>query len=90
MSELRKRLAANLKHWRKKRKLSVEELANATDLGGFFRVQQDGRSLNYNRFTVEGEDEHVPLREGYHSSNTRQLDVQGVCDLLRSTSALEF
>jgi len=70
--------------------LSVEELANATDLGGFFRVQQDGRSLNYNRFTVEGEDEHVPLREGYHSSNTRQLDVQGVCDLLRSTSALEF
>ena len=32
MSELRKRLAANLKHWRKKRKLSVEELAERCDL----------------------------------------------------------
>ena len=32
MSEIRKRLAANLKHWRKKRKLSVEELAERCDL----------------------------------------------------------
>lgn len=70
--------------------LSVEELANAEDLGEFFRVQQDGRNLNYNKFTVEGEEEHDLSREGYHSSNTQQLDVQGVCDLLRSTSALDF
>lgn len=70
--------------------LSVEELANAEDLGEFFRVRQDARSLNYNKFTVDGELESDIAREGYHSSNTRQLDVDGVCDLLNSTSALEF
>lgn len=70
--------------------LSVEELAHAEDLGGFFKVRQDGRSLNYNKFTVDGEQENDLSREGYHSSNTEQLDVQGVCDLLRSTAALEF
>jgi len=70
--------------------LSLEELAHAEDLGEFFRVRQDGRSLNYNKFTVDGEQDNDLLREGYHSSNTEQLDVDGVCDLLRSTSALEF
>ena len=70
--------------------LSVEELAHAEDLGGFFRVRQDGRGLNYNKFTVEGEEAHDLTREGYHSSNTQQLDVEGVCDLLRSTLALDF
>lgn len=70
--------------------LSVEELARAQDLGSFFRVAQDGRSLNYSQFTTDGEEDNDPSREGYHSSNTEQLDAQGVCDLLRSTSALEF
>ncbi|UWQ95885.1 polysaccharide biosynthesis protein [Rhodobacteraceae bacterium M385] len=73
--------------------LSVEELARAEDLGGFFRVRQDGRNLNYDKFTVDGvdgEQESDLMREGYHSSNTEQLDVDGVCDLLRSTAALEF
>jgi UDP-N-acetylglucosamine 4,6-dehydratase len=70
--------------------LGVEELVRAEDLGGFFCVRQDGRSLNYNKFTVDGEEETDLLREGYHSSNTEQLDVENVCKLLRSTSALEF
>lgn len=70
--------------------LSVEELAQAEDLGGFFRVRQDGRNLNYNKFTTDGDHSNDFRREGYHSSNTEQLDVDGVCDLLRSTSALEF
>lgn len=70
--------------------LSVEELARAQDLGTFFRVAQDGRSLNYSQFTTVGEEDNDLSREGYHSSNTQQLDAQGVCDLLRSTSALEF
>lgn len=70
--------------------LSVEEQARAQDLGGFFRVAQDGRSLNYNLFTTDGEEESDLSHEGYHSSNTVQLDVQGVCDLLKSTLALEF
>ncbi len=70
--------------------LSVEELIHSEDLGSFFRVRQDARNLNYNKFTVDGEQENDLLLEGYHSSNTEQLDVDGVCDLLRSTSALEF
>jgi UDP-N-acetylglucosamine 4,6-dehydratase len=70
--------------------LSVEELARAQDQGAFFRVAQDGRTLNYSQFTTDGEEETDLSREGYHSGNTEQLDVQGVCDLLRSTSALEF
>ncbi len=32
MSKLRNNLAANLKHWRKKRNLSVEELAERCDI----------------------------------------------------------
>ncbi len=70
--------------------LSVEELAHAEDLGGFFRVPQDQRSLNYNKFTIDGEQENSLSQEGYHSSNTEQLDVDAVCNLLRSTSALNF
>lgn len=70
--------------------LSAEELAHAHDLGAFFRVAQDGRSLNYSQFTTDGEQESDIPREGYHSCNTEQLNVQGVCDLLRSTSALVF
>lgn len=70
--------------------LSVEELGNAQDLGNFFRVRQDGRTLNYNKFTLEGEQENDQSLEGYHSSNTEQLDVSGVCDLLKSTTALAF
>lgn len=70
--------------------LSAEELTRAQDLGSFFRVSQDGRTLNYSQFITDGEQENDLSREGYHSSNTEQLDVQGACDLLRSTSALEF
>ncbi|MCB5411983.1 polysaccharide biosynthesis protein [Pseudogemmobacter faecipullorum] len=70
--------------------LSVEELARGQDLGTFFRVAQDGRSLNYSQFITDGEEDNDLSRDGYHSSNTQQLDAQGVCDLLRSTAALEF
>ena len=69
--------------------LSVEELERAEDLGEFFRVHQDVRNLNYNKFTVDGEEDNDLAREGYHSSNTEQLDVQGVIELLQSTKVLE-
>lgn len=70
--------------------LNVEELERAEDLGEFFRVHQDARNLNYSKFTMDGEENNNITRESYHSSNTEQLDVQGVIDLLQSTTALEL
>ena len=70
--------------------LSVEEMLRAEDLGNFFRVKQDGRDLNYNNFTMTGELDVASFSEGYDSNNTRQLDVEEICNLLRSTSALQF
>jgi len=68
--------------------LSVEELERSHDLEDFYRVQQDGRNLNYSNFVDDGGKENDLTLEGYHSSNTKQLDVKGVCDLLGSTKVL--
>jgi len=70
--------------------LSVEELERAEDRGEYFRVKQDARSLNYSRFTIEGVDRNDADLDGYHSGNTEQLNAERVCELLRSTRALDF
>lgn len=61
--------------------LSREERAVAEDLGGYFRVPPDGRDLNYEKFTEQGE---VGLASGeeYNSHNTQQLDVEGLKAML--------
>ena len=58
-----------------------EEMTKAEDMGDFYRVPADHRNLNYNLYFSQGETD-VSKVEDYHSHNTRQLDVEGVKELL--------
>jgi UDP-glucose 4-epimerase len=58
-----------------------EEMANAEDMGEFFRIPADNRDLNYARYFSEGE-QVVSVIEDYHSHNTQQLGVEGMKKLL--------
>lgn len=64
--------------------MTREERLRATDMGYYFRIAPDGRSLNYDKFYVEGN----VLTEGdkaYTSHNTNRLDVDGVVAKIMST-----
>lgn len=62
-----------------------EEMAKAKDMGNYYRVPADVRSLNYEQYFSEGT-EDISLIEDYHSHNTHRLDVEGVKDLLLKLS----
>jgi UDP-N-acetylglucosamine 4,6-dehydratase/5-epimerase len=61
--------------------LTREEMARAEDRGDYFRIPADGRDLNYNLYTTEGQ-ERVSREEDYTSHNTRRLGVEETADLL--------
>ena len=64
--------------------MTREERLRATDMGTYFRIAPDGRSLNYDKFYVDGE----VLTEGeeaYTSHNTKLLDVDGVFKNIMTT-----
>ncbi|MGB8339359.1 MAG: polysaccharide biosynthesis protein, partial [Burkholderiales bacterium] len=61
--------------------LSREELACAEDMGDYYRIPPDGRDLNYSKFVEQGE-KKISHSEDYNSHNTRQLDVEGMKQLL--------
>lgn len=60
---------------------SSAELARAQDQGAYFRIQMDGRELNYAEYFSDG-DPSIGAMQDYNSSNTEQLDVAGVTALL--------
>jgi UDP-glucose 4-epimerase len=66
--------------------LSREELANAEDLGSYYRIPPDGRDLNYAKFVEQGE-RRISLAEDYNSHNTRRLTVE---EMQQSLLKLEF
>lgn len=57
--------------------LSVEEVAKAEDLGSYYRVPLDGRSLDYTLYVDQGET-GIDVAADYNSDNTERLDVDGV------------
>jgi UDP-glucose 4-epimerase len=61
--------------------LTREEMAEAQDLGDYFRIIPDGRDLNYGKYLVEGEKE-ISEALDYNSHNTQRLDVEGTKALL--------
>ena len=64
--------------------MTREERLRSTDMGNYFRISPDGRSLNYDKFYVEGN----VLTEGdeaYTSHNTNRLDVDGVVAKIMTT-----
>ena len=54
--------------------LTNEECAKAEDMGDFYRVPADNRSLNYDKFFSEGDEQRSTLTE-FNSNNTRILNV---------------
>lgn len=63
--------------------LTNEECANAIDLGDFYRVPCDNRSLNYDKFFSKGDTERNTVTE-FNSNNTVLLDVEQVKQKLLS------
>ena len=59
-----------------------EELAGAVDEGKYWRLQMDGRGLNYAQYFTEGRNEDEQFGEDYHSHNTERLDVEATAELL--------
>lgn len=63
--------------------VSREEMARATDLGGYYRIPADSRDLNYAKYFVEGETA-ISQIDDYTSHNTRRLNVEEVKAVLMS------
>ena len=55
--------------------LTNEECAKAEDMGGFYRVPADNRTLNYDKYFTEGNSKRVTLTE-FNSDNTRRLNLE--------------
>jgi UDP-N-acetylglucosamine 4,6-dehydratase/5-epimerase len=68
--------------------LSREEMASAEDLGDYYRIPPDLRDLNYGKFVEQGELK-ISISEDYNSSNTEQLDVGGMKQLLQKLSFVQ-
>ncbi|WP_374697512.1 polysaccharide biosynthesis protein [Alcaligenes nematophilus] len=61
--------------------LSREEMANAQDMGDYYRIPPDLRDLNYSKYVEQGE-EKISQSEDYNSHNTERLDSAGMEKLL--------
>jgi UDP-N-acetylglucosamine 4,6-dehydratase len=61
--------------------LNREEMAQANDLGDYFRVPADVRDLNYSGFFSSGQMK-ISEAADYNSHNADRLDVEGMMQLL--------
>lgn len=55
--------------------LTNEECAKAEDMGNFYRVPADNRTLNYDKYFKEGDVKRVTLTE-FNSDNTKRLNLE--------------
>lgn len=55
--------------------LTKEECAKAEDMGNFYRVPADNRTLNYDKFFTEGNKTAVTIDE-FNSDNTYRLNLE--------------
>jgi UDP-N-acetylglucosamine 4,6-dehydratase len=61
--------------------LTREEMANAVDMGDYYRIPSDVRDLNYSCYFTQGEIK-VSCQDDYNSHNTRRLDEESLIELL--------
>ena len=66
--------------------LTKEECAKAVDMGDFYRVPADNRSLNYDKFFTEGDSKRVTIEE-FNSDNTKRLTLE---ETKEKIAALEY
>lgn len=79
--------------WRHGEKLyetlaTAQELANAEDMGDYYRIRMDDRDLNYSQYFSEGDHTTREMRD-FHSHNAPRLDVNGVKKLLLSLPEIQ-
>ena len=68
--------------------LTNEECSKAVDLGGFFRVPADNRSLNYDKYFNSGDSARDTITE-FNSNNTELLSVEQVKQKLLKLSYIQ-
>lgn len=68
--------------------MTREERLRAEDMGGYYRVAADGRDLNYDKATVNG-DVKTMADESYTSHNTNRLDVEGTVKKILTTEYVQ-
>ena len=68
--------------------LTNEECAKAIDMGDFYRVPADQRSLNYDKYFNEGDAKRNTLTE-FNSNNTKLLNVEEVKEKLLALSYIQ-
>lgn len=68
--------------------MTREERLKATDMGHYFRVAADTRSLNYDQYMVHGQVETQAI-ESYTSHNTKRLDVRETVEKLLSNAYVQ-
>ena len=61
--------------------VSREEIIKSEDLGNFYRIPSDNRSLNYDLYFSKGE-EKISKAQDYTSHNTHRLDINGTIEKL--------
>ena len=66
-----------------------EEMVKAEDMGHFFRIPADNRSLNYSSYFSKGEKELSSI-EDYNSHNTSQKDIEGIKQLLIKLDFVQY
>lgn len=59
-----------------------EEMSRAEDMGDFYRIHMDERSLNYSKYKEEGDHDILNTSE-YSSNNTTQLDIDQTIELIK-------
>ena len=68
--------------------LTNEECAKAEDMGDFYRVPADQRSLNYDKYFSEGDAQRNTLTE-FNSNNTELLNTEQVKEKLLALSYIQ-
>ena len=68
--------------------LTNEECAKAVDMGNFYRVPADNRTLNYDKYFTEGNVQRNILTE-FNSDNTIRLDLDQVKEKLLSLDYIQ-
>lgn len=68
--------------------LTNEECAKAEDMGDFYRVPADNRTLNYDKYFTEGNVEREVLTE-FNSNNTKLLSVEETKDKIASLTYIQ-
>lgn len=68
--------------------LTNEECAKAEDMGNFYRVPADNRTLNYDKYFKEGDTKRATIEE-FNSDNTKRLNLEETKEKIASLQYIQ-